>query len=177
MFLKILPNFLTTLNIACGVLSILLISIHGRNHLLVASLLILLGGVFDGLDGKVARLTGGESDFGKQLDALADLVTFGVAPMCLYVAIGLAPSGLLSYFVMLVYPLAGAFRLARYNVSSKSCCFCGCPITLAGMLLAVFTLIFEWLPLDFVFIDRWMTTSILLLSLLMISKLKVKRVF
>ncbi len=73
-----LPDLLTTTNLSCGVASILLAS---QGQLTAACGLVFIGALFDVLDGLAARALGGGSELGKQLDSLADMVTFGVAPL------------------------------------------------------------------------------------------------
>jgi CDP-diacylglycerol--serine O-phosphatidyltransferase len=107
----------------------------------ISPLLILISFVCDGLDGFVARLLNTESEIGKQLDSLSDIVSFGVAPAYLYYL--MAPDD--SYICMAVPSLvvvAGAFRLARYNVMEKVNYFRGLPIPSAafffvGIVLAI----------------------------------------
>lgn len=107
----------------------------------ISPLLILISFVCDGLDGFVARLLNTESEIGKQLDSLSDIVSFGVAPAYLYYL--MAPDD--SYICMAVPSLvvvAGAFRLARYNVMAKVNYFRGLPIPSAafffvGIVLAI----------------------------------------
>lgn len=103
-------DVITSANLVCGLLSV----VSALHHLfLLASLLMLAGAMFDLLDGYTARRLGVASDFGAELDSLADLITFGVAPMVLVVAY--YDVTYLSLVAMLI-PLCGALRLARHNV-------------------------------------------------------------
>ena len=153
----ILPNSFTVASIFCGVYAITEASAasgtDGSVRFLHAAVAILIGMFCDGLDGRVARLTGTESDFGVQLDSLADVITFGAAPAILIYRWALAPSaagaGLPQPWGVVVagiYASCGALRLARFNVmasrsvagSGPSNYFTGLPIPLAaGMIVAV----------------------------------------
>lgn len=114
------PNWFTSASLFCGLYAIILSGeAEGDPNLFYkAGLMIFFAGLFDMLDGRVARMTGTGSAFGVQLDSLVDIISFGVAPACLvyfwglqaYDRVGLVVSGLLM--------LAGAFRLARFNVQS-----------------------------------------------------------
>lgn len=118
-----LPNFLTLCNLSCGVLALaLLLSGNPLRH---AALLVLLAAVFDLLDGQVARALGVTSPLGKDLDSLADLVSFGVVPaLVVFELMGMPQSGLfhqvpwLRYLALLIAPLS-ALRLARFNHDSR----------------------------------------------------------
>ena len=98
----------------------------------------------DRYDGRIARFLNVSSDLGKELDSLADLVSFGVAPAILIFLIfdfnTLGPSGLFGYISLLLFPICGAFRLARYNASEFNGVFTGVPITVTGSFLALFAL-------------------------------------
>jgi len=114
------PNWFTSASLFCGLYAIILAGeAEGDPNLFYkAGLMIFFAGLFDMLDGRVARMTGTGSAFGVQLDSLVDIISFGVAPACLvyfwglqaYDRVGLVVSGLLM--------LAGAFRLARFNVQA-----------------------------------------------------------
>lgn len=131
---KNVPNLLTLGNLMLGMLAIIY-SLDGRPQTAIS--LIFIAMLLDGLDGKLAvRLKAG-SDLGKQLDSLADLVSFGVAPAVLLYSISLHQFALPGLFVALLFPVAGAYRLARFNLASKmDNVFLGLPITIAGGALA-----------------------------------------
>jgi len=134
---KILPSLCTLANLIFGLVSLALIL---ENRLDWAAVFIVMGMLFDGFDGRLARYLGVSSDFGKELDSLSDLVTFGVAPALLAYSTSLHlmgwPWGLIA---VLPFPLMGALRLARFNVLTDiEGYFIGVPITLAGGLLALF---------------------------------------
>ena len=138
----LLPNILTCLNIACGVCAIIL-GHEGKYE--TAASLILLAGFFDMVDGKVARLIGSGSPFGVQLDSLADVVSFGVAPPILIHALLFQSYNRLSLVLVLVYTLCTALRLARYNVSAiveqKRDHFTGLPCPVPACFIAALVLV------------------------------------
>lgn len=164
-----IPNILTFANLIFGLLS-LLATIQGNYRL--SAIFILLAGIMDRYDGQLARILQVSSDLGKELDSLADLISFGVAPALLifnlYKFISL---GYLGYVCFLVFPVAGAYRLARYNSSKFDNVYTGIPITLAGMLIALYALMTingsHNYPLTIIII--------LALSYLMISKFQIKK--
>ncbi|MFP4084098.1 MAG: CDP-diacylglycerol--serine O-phosphatidyltransferase [Desulfonatronovibrio sp.] len=170
----ILPNLLTTASLFIGFMGILW-AIDGRFTL--AALAILAACVFDGLDGKIARLTRSTSDFGIQFDSLADLVSFGVCPaimIYLWQTHAFDQTGLAVAFLFMA---CGALRLARFNLQTKNLpkkFFLGLPIPAAACTLAAFVLFSTFLPEGVVEIVLPRFTLILsfALSLLMISKVK-----
>ena len=117
--LFLLPNIITLSSIFCGFDSIRLsASAEGDDDFYRASLLIIFALFFDMLDGRVARLTKTQSAFGLQIDSLADVVSFGVAPAMLVFKWSLHQLGTPGLFVSFVFCAAGAVRLARFNVLS-----------------------------------------------------------
>jgi CDP-diacylglycerol--serine O-phosphatidyltransferase len=119
----ILPNLFTLASVFCGLYSIVLTARLGEHGgasddelLYKASLAIVFGLLFDGADGRIARLTKTQSDLGVQLDSLADVITFGVAPSILVYRWGLLELGNLGLFIAFVFCACGALRLARFNV-------------------------------------------------------------
>jgi CDP-diacylglycerol--serine O-phosphatidyltransferase len=116
----ILPNLFTLSSVFCGFVSISLsASGQGGSDLYQAALAICFGFFFDTADGRVARLTKTQTDLGRDLDSLADLVTFGVAPGLLVYKWGLTSFGRWGMFVAGLFVCAGAMRLARFNVLSR----------------------------------------------------------
>ncbi|BCW94227.1 MAG: CDP-diacylglycerol--serine O-phosphatidyltransferase [Thermoanaerobaculum sp.] len=109
----LLPSLFTVGNMLAGFASILH-SIGGR--LEQAGWLIFLAGILDGLDGRIARLTKSTSEFGKEYDSLADVVSFGVAPAVLAFQWGLSGMGRLGWVAAFLFVVAGSVRLARFNV-------------------------------------------------------------
>jgi CDP-diacylglycerol---serine O-phosphatidyltransferase len=116
----ILPNLFTLSSVFCGFISISLsASGEGGSDLYQAALAICFGFFFDTADGRVARLTKTQTDLGRDLDSLCDLVTFGVAPAMLVYKWGLTEFGRGGIFVAGLFVCAGAMRLARFNVLSR----------------------------------------------------------
>lgn len=112
-------NLFTASSLFCGFYSIVLsasASTGDADAFHAAAVLILFAGLFDLLDGPVARITRTQSDFGVQLDSFADLVSFGIAPGVLLYKWGLAEMELVGFAVAFLFLLAGTFRLARFNL-------------------------------------------------------------
>ncbi len=152
-----LPNLLTAGNLFCGFVALTKIveadpladEYFGQIKLALA--FILLACIFDLLDGRVARLGGADSPFGREFDSLADLISFGVAPAFLVQRVVLAnvfgEYRQISWFIASIYLLCGAFRLARFNCLSAMAGsgggkdFLGFPIPSAAGLVASLTLL------------------------------------
>ncbi len=167
---SVVPNAFTLGNLACGLIS-LIMTFQGEYK--TACIFILLAGIMDRYDGRIARYLGASSEIGKELDSLADLVSFGVAPSILVFNLyNLIDLGFLGYVLVLVFPLSGAYRLARYNCSEFDGTFMGIPITAAGMLVSLYSYI-TLKNASNVFMTGIL---IIILSYLMISKLKIKKV-
>ncbi len=133
----VLPSGLTLANLFCGIFAIVSAT---RGQFDFAGLLILLGGVADALDGRVARATGSGSRFGSELDSLVDLITFGIAPaLIMYFAV-LNREGW-EWLIVFWYVACAAIRLARFNVEQAGRAkryFHGLPSPAAGMTLATY---------------------------------------
>ncbi len=119
--LFILPNLFTLSSIFCGFDAIRLVAAApapsvNPDPYYAAALLLVFAGFFDTIDGRVARLTKTQSAFGVQIDSLADVVSFGVAPAILTYRWALADLGTFGVFVSFVFLACGAIRLARFNV-------------------------------------------------------------
>lgn len=153
MIRKIIPNLFTEGNLFCGLLGIVF-AFH--EMLEYSALMIGIAAVLDFLDGFVARLVRGQSELGKQLDSLADMVTFGVLPGIMLFQIITACSG--EYFVEMdqreLIPLAcigflptlfAALRLAKFNIDTEqSDEFLGLPTPAMALFVASFPIILEW---------------------------------
>lgn len=165
--IPLLPNLLTTGNLLCGFFS-LLNAHHGRlGH---ACLFVLVAAFLDLLDGRVARLTGSSTGFGKEFDSLADLVSFGVAPAFLAYTWGLEGNriGGLTAFLFVV---CGGLRLARFNIRGSSEFFEGLPIPMAGSFLCTFFLFCKRTGLESLGIPQVLIPLMFSLSFLMVSAL------
>lgn len=134
--IHLLPNLCTTANLFCGFFSVVKALSGSFVHAAVA---LLFAGVFDFLDGRLARLTKSQSDFGVEYDSLVDLASFGLAPGILIYTWNLSQFGRLGWLVTFLYFACGALRLARYNVQVASVerrHFQGLPIPAAAGTLA-----------------------------------------
>src|SRR5215472_10036977 len=161
---------------------------HGSNpHFEVAAKAIGVAVVLDGLDGRIARLTNTVSDFGREMDSLADVITFGIAPAVLAYTWGVqfvVPGGLiqdhrLGYFLAFVFLLCGAARLARFNVQTNPVpknpgrpdrkYFVGLPIPAAAAMVAAVVYACESEPLQWWIYSALWLALLGLLSFLMVS--------
>ena len=168
MLVKTFANGITLLNLIFGSLSIM--ATINANYKL-AAVFILAAVIMDFMDGRVARKLDTISDFGKELDSLCDLVSFGVAPAILLFAqlIGGINSAL-SLLAVLLFIACGAWRLARFNILNISEHFVGIPITMAGALLAVVSLLGDYISMFLILI------IMTVLSVLMVSNLRIKKI-
>ena len=174
--LYILPNLFTGASIYLGILSISY-AFFGKFEL--ACWLILISLIFDGLDGRVARLTGTTSRFGVEFDSLADVIAFGVAPaMILFFYAGFS-YGKLGIVISGLYVVFGAIRLARFNVSTSNNepnVFIGLPIPAAAVFIV------SWLMCEMMFVESYPQHSkgflfilmicVFLIGLLMVSNIR-----
>ncbi len=132
----ILPNLFTTGGLVSGFYSVIL-TLSGQYEM--AAFMILVAHLFDGLDGRIARLTRTTSRFGVEYDSLADLIAFGVAPGILVYEWALKPWGTWGWLAASLYVTCGALRLARFNVQvdlAEKRAFTGMPIPAAADMVA-----------------------------------------
>jgi CDP-diacylglycerol--serine O-phosphatidyltransferase len=178
----VLPNLFTVSSIFCGVYSITLSAGEPTgDNFYRAAVAIFFGSFFDAFDGRVARLTRTQSDFGVELDSLADVISFGAAPAILVYKWALAGMGFLGFFIAAVYASCGAIRLARFNVLAHSAggnqrYFVGLPIPLAaGMLVSlVIALNTQRTPVAEA-VGLWpIATLVLVLAFLMVSTIRYR---
>ncbi|MDJ0766211.1 MAG: CDP-diacylglycerol--serine O-phosphatidyltransferase [Myxococcota bacterium] len=120
--LFIVPNLLTAASLLCGVLAILrcIDPVATEEDIYRSSLLLFYAFIFDLFDGRVARMTRTQSSFGVEFDSLADLISFGVAPAVIAFRWALSESGIAGVAVCFIYVLAGAIRLARFNIMART---------------------------------------------------------
>ena len=111
----LLPNLFTTLGLFAGFYAIIA-AINGAFD--TAALAIFIAGVMDGVDGRVARMTNTQSDFGAQYDSMTDLIAFGLAPALLIYLYALEQYGKVGWMLAFFYAAATAMRLARFNVQA-----------------------------------------------------------
>lgn len=175
------PCMLTTTNLLMGVMVIYFMILDRGNSInRLLPYLIMFAGFCDLLDGRLARKFNAESHFGKELDSFADSISFGIAPVTL-VAFNLVEyAGILGSLAMIIFPLAGVYRLARFNVTeSDGCYFEGLPIPVAGVGLAIKHIVATSLNLQgsALYIDAYLTCIFMIAaSILMVSRIKVKKV-
>ena len=171
----LLPNILTLGGVCLGISSIKF-SIDGNFNLAVT--LILLASILDALDGRIARLIKGTSEFGKELDSLTDFVSFGIAPVFILYFWELNNYGKLGWAICLIYSVCCVLRLARFNLTKiedhdewKNNFFEGVPSP-AGGLLILTPLIFELSALSLNIDVRSLTPFLtVLIALLLVSKI------
>ena len=199
---KHISNIFTLLNLFFGCIAIVFALQNGidiiyskegeqfiklRENICLASLFIAIAAVVDFLDGFVARALNICSEMGKQLDSLADLVSFGVAPGILlyqFLRMGFIKDSdgievsILYLIPAFIFTCAGAYRLARFNLdTSQAFGFKGVPIPAAGLVVASLPLIYWYGSSDFIYnliLNKWfLYILIILLSWLMVSKLPI----
>ena len=171
----LLPNILTLGGVCLGISSIKF-AIDGNFSLAVT--LILLSAILDALDGRVARLIKGTSEFGKELDSLTDFVSFGIAPVLILYFWELVNYGKLGWAIALTYSVCCVLRLARFNLTKveshqdwKNNFFEGIPSP-AGGLLILMPLIYELSDLKYKFDLKNLTPFLtILIALLLVSKI------
>ena len=171
----ILPNMFTLVGVCIGLTSI---KFAFDERFGLAIICIIVAGLIDGLDGRIARLIKGTSQVGKELDSLTDVISFGVAPAFIMYFWQLNTLGRVGWLICLVYVICVALRLARFNVNSetqpswKDNFFEGVPSP-AGGILVLMPLIYSKSEIQFLNLDFTYFTPILfvLISILLISKL------
>jgi CDP-diacylglycerol--serine O-phosphatidyltransferase len=180
------PNLFTLGNLWLGFFScIFSLQVPGdERYLTIAGTMIILAALLDGLDGFMARLLNAQSAIGAQLDSLADLTTFGIAPGILFyslllndfrVAVTDSVTLPLGMFLAGLYPAAVAFRLARFNVSHEPGVFEGVPSPVGGMIVALMPLAFQdaiFMP-GSILIVIFVITAYLMVSTIRYSKVQV----
>lgn len=176
----VVPSFFTLMNLFCGFLSIVLVA---EGNLVLGAWLIALAGLFDALDGVMARLANATSEFGIQLDSICDVVSFGVAPGFLIYNYGLQELGIPGIILSALPPLCGAIRLARYNVTANHVVFedfRGLPIPVHAIMLSAFILTFVDRPELFGGLEHGVVgvliPVVILLSFLMLSTIPFDKV-
>jgi CDP-diacylglycerol--serine O-phosphatidyltransferase len=168
----VLPNLLTSANLFCGFYAIVAAT---QGHFLKGAIAIMIAAIFDGLDGKIARVTRTVSRFGLEYDSLSDAISFGVAPGILVYLWALQPFGRLGWLAALLFVACGTLRLARFNTQVNvigSDYFNGLPIPAAAFMISATVLLLHRFggtePTKHVTI----LIMIYLLSFLMVSTIK-----
>jgi len=163
MITKLIPHMFTVGNLALGIIAILM-AFHGEP--LTASFLVILAMLADGLDGRIARALNVQSEFGKELDSLSDVISFGVAPAFIAFVSAFGEFGATGWIVAVLFPVCGALRLARFNVKPATPeYFIGLPIPVAGGVLCTLALFVPDIDPSVILI------ACVLLSFLMISNI------
>ena len=172
---SILPNMFTLVGVCIGLTSI---KFAFDERFGLAIICIIVAGLIDGLDGRIARLIKGTSQVGKELDSLTDVISFGVAPAFIMYFWQLNSLGRVGWLICLIYVICVALRLARFNVSSetqaswKDNFFEGVPSP-AGGILVLMPLIYSKSELQIINLDYsyFVPALFILISILLISKL------
>ena len=181
----VLPSSITMASVFCGFSSVVMsINAAGatpERYFLWAAGLLVLAGVFDGLDGRVARATNTATEFGVQLDSLADVISFGMAPAILAYRYGFFQLGILDshlravgWAACFVFTACGALRLARFNIqvgAVDSCYFVGLPIP-AGAACVASVIIWHPAPLATAGHAYWFAAELFFVGLLMVSTIR-----
>lgn len=163
---RALPSMFTVGNLFLGIISII---VAFQSNFAWAALLVIIGMALDGLDGRVARALNAQSEFGKELDSLSDVISFGVAPAFIMYGVVLNEIGWVGTVITAIFPICGALRLARFNVATGTPnYFIGLPITAAGGVLATLALYQDYIPRPTI----WMPLFMLFLAYLMVSNIK-----
>jgi len=169
----LLPNLLTTAALFSGFYAIVT-AMHGAYE--YSAIAIFVAMVFDGLDGRVARLIGAQSAFGVQYDSMSDLVCFGLAPALVVYSWGLSSLGKVGWLASFMFTAATCLRLARFNILQNEPAdnkyFLGLPCPPAAALLASMV----WLSADLMVPGKYLSTIVAVitvaLSLLMMSNVR-----
>lgn len=170
-----IANFVTSLNIFCGFTSIIFTS---QNEFKLAAIFIIIAAIFDTMDGIIARILDTSSRFGVELDSLSDVVSFGAAPSFLVYKAYAYQFDVAGIIISSFLLIAGAMRLARFNIMIENLKtkgdFTGLPIPLSA--LAISTLIYSYYK-DKEIVEPYnyfVFPLVIVLSLLMVSKIKYR---
>jgi len=167
--IALLPNLLTTISLFSGFYSIVA-SLEGE--FFRAAVAILIAAVFDGLDGRVARITNTTSHFGMEYDSLSDLVSFGVAPGLLVYLWAIQSYGRYGWLAAFLYVATTALRLARFNSRIEKTpknMFIGLPCPAAAMVIATSLLFYNFIGFSGDKANLLILLLVYLLSYLMVS--------
>ena len=168
--IALLPNLITTAALLAGFFAI----VSGiRGNFIAAAFAIVIAQILDAMDGRVARLTRTESEFGAQYDSLSDMVAFGVAPGILVFQWGLGPLHQAAHVLTFTYMACAALRLARFNTTGSSESFTGLPTPAsAGIIASGVWLGSTTIPTPGVAVGILVALLTLLVSALMICNIK-----
>ncbi|MGZ9587201.1 CDP-diacylglycerol--serine O-phosphatidyltransferase [Paenibacillus marinisediminis] len=166
MITKSIPSLFTIGNLFLGIIAIML-AFHDDYNL--AALMVIIAMLLDGLDGRVARALNAQSEFGKELDSLSDVISFGVAPAFIMYVTALSDVNppALAWIVTAIFPICGALRLARFNVvDGIPGYFVGLPIPAAGGVVCTLALFSDDIAAPYLIV------AMLLVSYLMVSTVR-----
>jgi len=169
----LIPNIVTSCSMFLGFFSIVRAI---RGDFKVAAFAIIFASIFDAIDGRVARFTGGVSSFGEQYDSLSDAISFGVAPAILMFVWSLNTFGRLGWLASFLFMACGALRLARFNVQKGSVeknFFQGLPIPVAACMVSSSVLLFQEMNIVAAR-NYYMLALTFFLGALMVSNLRYK---
>ena len=176
--LKHIPNIFTLGNLTCGTLAIVHIFNDEYER---AFFLVLLAAVLDFFDGFLARLLKVSGELGKQLDSMADLITFGLAPTCLLYSMSFRIDGPFRYAFLLL-AIFSAYRLAKFNLDTRqSVSFIGVPTPITGIMVMSLSMLKPGFLHDFIFENQLgfagfcLVVSLLLVSEIHLPSLKIKK--
>lgn len=169
----ILPNFLTSLSLLCGFYAIVSTM---QGDFVRAAWAIIIAAIFDGLDGRIARMTHTTTKFGVEYDSLSDLVAFGVAPAVLAYGLVLNRYGRWGWLAAFLYVACGAMRLARFNTlvhTFKTNFFQGLPIPAAAVMVASNIIFcYHFNIADGKLLSIFLLLTIYMMALLMVSTIR-----
>ncbi|MGR9108294.1 MAG: CDP-diacylglycerol--serine O-phosphatidyltransferase [Gammaproteobacteria bacterium] len=168
----LLPNLFTTAALFCGFYGITA-AINSRYE--IAAAMIFIAMVLDGMDGRVARLTNTQSEFGAQYDSMADMLSFGAAPAIVMYVWSLASLGKFGWFAAFVHAAGGALRLARFNAQLATAdkrYFQGLPSPAAAAILAGFVWVATEYGLDGTSLSYIAAVLTIATGLLMVSNFR-----
>ncbi|MEX0822885.1 MAG: CDP-diacylglycerol--serine O-phosphatidyltransferase [Balneolaceae bacterium] len=176
----VVPSFFTLMNLFCGFLSIIMVA---EGNLAFGAWLIVLAGLFDALDGFMARLANATSEFGIELDSISDVVSFGVAPGFLLYTFVFHELAIIGILLSALPPICGAIRLARFNVEAKyeeSTFFKGLPTPVHAAMISAFYLTFmnrlEWFDGLNQGVISVLIPIVIMLSFLMVSTIPFDKI-
>jgi len=168
-----IPNLFTTLNLFCGFVSI---TSTANGHYAIAGWVIFMAGIFDALDGRLARAFGTSSEFGLQMDSLGDVVAAGIAPSFLvyeFYLKSIGPNPVIGLVLSFLPLLFAAFRLARFNIAvrenGKDRNFSGMPAPMAASSLSSIVVLYQ--ATEWFFLLRLLVFMVPVVGLLMASNL------
>lgn len=162
-------NIFAYINLSLGIISIIF-CINGK--IMLSCFFILLASLLDGYNGRLSRKFCPASSLGRELHSLSDLISLGTAPAILLWKLSLSGLGIIGYLILLIFPICGAYKLARFDITQVDNVYTGIPITIAGAALAL-----DGIATKKIGIHTGLTAILMLLfSYLMVSTIKFKKI-